>query len=262
MRTTILLLAALLSLPSTLAAQVPQVPRGNTFRPDLDRVRRHYDVGWGMMRSEDWAGTANEFQQVIDIDPKFANAYYSLGRAEMGQRHFPKAIEAYLKCREVYVTSSGETYSNQLNGTRRLEDQVLETQMAIQQAQALSAAKSNSQSQSLYLKELQTNKASLEQARDRNQNLVVDTSVPFYVPMALGAAYQKSGKFEDAEREYKAAIEANSGSGESHSNLAVLYMMTGRLEDANRELTLAEKTGFKVNSQLKQDLEARRKGKS
>lgn len=261
MRTTVLVVVSMLALPPALVAQVPQVPRGNAVNPDVERANRHYALGWGLIRSEDWAGAVKEFQQVIDIDPKFALAYYSLGRAEMGLRHFPKAIEAYTKCRELYAASGGESITSQLNGTRRLDDQIREQEMALQQAQQTSGPKSQNQSSQLYLRELQGKINQLKQARDRNQNLVVDTAVPFFVPMALGAAYFRSGRFEDAEREYKAAIEANSASGETHNNLAVLYMTTGRLEEAASEVRLAEKTGFKVNPQFKQDLEAKRKGK-
>jgi superkiller protein 3 len=261
MRTTILVLAALLALPPALSAQVPQVPR-SSVNPDVERANRHYALGWGLIRSEDWAGAVKEFQQVIDIDPKFALAYYSLGRAEMGLRHLSKAIEAYTKCRELYVGGGGESVTNQANGTRRLDDQIREQEMALQQAQQASGPKSQNQSSVLYVRELQGKINELKQARDRNQNLVVDTAVPFFVPLALGAAYFRSGKLEDAEREYKTAIEANSASGETHNNLAVLYMTTGRLEEATSEVRLAERTGFKVNPQFKQDLEAKRKGKS
>jgi hypothetical protein len=36
-------------------------------------------------------------------------------------------------------------------------------------------------------------------------------------------------------------------------------MTTGRIAEATSEVALAEKTGFKVNPQLKQELEQRRK---
>jgi tetratricopeptide (TPR) repeat protein len=261
MRTTLFALVAMLALPPALAAQVPQVPRGNAFNPDVERANRHYAAGWGLMRSEDWAGAVREFHQVIDIDPKFALAYYSLGRAEMGLRHFSKAIEAYTKCREVYVAGGGESFTNQLNRTRYLEDRLLEERTALQQAQQAGGVKQASASQQLYIAELNNKIKELEHQRDSSQNLVIDTSVPYFVPMALGAAYFRSGKIEDAEREYKAAIEANSNSGETHNNLAVLYMTTGRLEEATREVTLAEKTGFKVNPQFKKELDDRRRGK-
>ena len=261
MRTRLLVLVTMLALAPALAAQVPQVPRGNGFNPDVARANRHYAAGWSSMRSEDWAGAVKEFKQVIDIDPKFALAYYSLGRAEMALRHYSNAIEAYTKCRERYVAAGGESFTNQLNGTRYLEDRILEQQMALDQAQQTGAAKQASSSQQLYVQELKNRIKQLEQARDRNQNVAMDATVPYFVPMALGAAYFRSGKLEDAEREYKVAIEANANSGETHSNLAVLYMTTSRFEEATNELRLAEKTGFKVNPQLKQELEDKRRGK-
>ena len=104
-----LALASFMSLAPALAAQVSQVPRSNALSPEMERLKRHYDAGWSAMRSEDWAGAVKEFQQVIDIDPSFANAYYSLGRAHMGLRNFPKAIDAYTKCRRLYVTNSGQS---------------------------------------------------------------------------------------------------------------------------------------------------------
>jgi tetratricopeptide (TPR) repeat protein len=177
----------------------------------------------------------------------------------MGLRNFSKAIEAYTKCREIYAAGSGQAFANQLNGTRYLEDRILEQRMALAQAQQAGPVKQGTGAQQLYVSELTNNLRDLEQRRDRSQNLDIDTSVPYFVPLALGAAYQRSGRLEDAEREYKAAIDANSASGESHNNLAVLYMTTGRIAEATSEVALAEKTGFKVNPQLKQELEQRRK---
>jgi Flp pilus assembly protein TadD len=82
---------------------------------------------------------------------------------------------------------------------------------------------------------------------------------PYFVPMALGAAYFRAGQFADAEREYNAAIQTNPGSGETHNNLAVLYLMTDRIAQAEKEVAKAEETGFKVNPGLKDDIR-RKKG--
>lgn len=79
-------------------------------------------------------------------------------------------------------------------------------------------------------------------------------TVPYFVPLAIGAAYSRSGKLADAEREYKAAIEVDSSAGEAHNNLAVVYLMTGRAEAAAQEVVLAEKGHFRVNPQLKEDV--------
>jgi tetratricopeptide (TPR) repeat protein len=262
MRIICLVLITMLALPFTLPAQVPVPKMPKSATAEAQQANRHYALGWRAMHSENWAEAAKEFQQAIDSDPKFNLAYYALGRAEMGLRNFPKAIAAYIKCRNLYVTSSGERFTNQLEATRRLDDRILETQTALTEANnQSSSAKGGTQSASLMRQELQRQLDQLQQARDRNINYTVDVTVPYFVPMALGAAFFRNGQFADAEREYKAAIDTNPDSGETHNNLAVLYLLTGRLDDSTREIALAEKSGFRVNPQFKQDLEAKRKGK-
>ena len=255
MRGIILALFAILGAPCALSAQQPRAPSA-----EAQRAYRHYAQGWAAMRAEAWAEAVQEFHEAIDNDPKFTLAYYSLGRAEMGGRNFPKAIAAYTKCRDLYVSSGGERYTSQLEATRRITDRILEYRMALTQATQNTSPKASTQSQSLYIRELETQIMRLEQARDRNLNLTLDASVPYFVPMALGAAYFRSGQFADAEREYKAALDANPHSGETHSNLAVLYLTTDRLDQAARAIKLAEDTGFKVNPNLKDDIRRRKPG--
>ena len=158
------------------------------------------------------------------------------------------------------LSAGGARFSNQLDNKRRLEDRILEYQTAIQQAQQGPTGKG--QSQQMYTRQLQTTLMNLQQARDRTDSVQIDIGIRYFVPLALGAAYFRSGQFPDAEREYKTAIEANPGSGETHSNLAVLYLTTDRLDQAAREIRLAEDTGFKVNSNLKEDILKRRKAGS
>ena len=226
---------------------------------NVARATRLYQIGWELMHSEAWAEAAKKFQQSIDIDPKFALAYYALGRAETASRNFVKAIDAYTTCRELYVASGGEHFNSQLEATKRLDDRILETKIAIDQAAQVASAKAATQSQSLMVRELQNQLDRLTQAKDRNVNISLDATVPYFVPLALGAAYFRSGKLADAEREDKAAIDANPKSGEAHNNLAVLYMVTGRLDAASQEVALAEKSGFKVNADLKAEIAERRR---
>jgi tetratricopeptide (TPR) repeat protein len=235
-----------------------QVPKSSS--PQAQIANQHYKKGWEAMRSEDWTQAEREFQQAIVSDPEFTLAYYSLGRAHMAQHRFQEAIAAYLKCRALYVTSSGERYTDQVAGTRRLEDKILEYRTALNEATQSSGTKSQTQSQNLLVRELQAQLGRLEQARDRNLNLTVDLSVPYFVPMSLGAAYFRSGRFPEAEHEYQTALEANPASGETHNNLAVLYLVTERFDEADRQIKLAEKSGFKVNPTLKEDVARRRNG--
>lgn len=228
-------------------------------RVDTVRATRLYKVGWESMHHEAWAAAAKAFQQSIDIDPKFALAYYSLGRAEMALRNFPKAIAAYTTCRELYVASGGEHFNSQLEATKRLDDRILEMRIAIDQAEQVPTSKAGTQSQNLRVRELRIELDRLTQAKDRNITISLDATVPYFLPLALGAAYSRSGKLVDAEREYKAAIELDSSAGEAHNNLAVVYLATGRIEAAAQEVALAEKGRFRVNPDLKAEIAERRK---
>ena len=78
---------------------------------------------------------------------------------------------------------------------------------------------------------------------------------PAWISLALGSAYFRNGAMADAEREYREALKADAKIGEAHNNLAVVCLLTGRYEEAGMEINAAEGAGFKVNPQLKRDLE-------
>lgn len=258
MRQTALLVLFVLGVSSTSTAQVA-APKGASL--EAKNANDHYKRGWEAMRKEAWDAAVNEFQTAIESDQRFALAYYSLGRAQMGRHDFPKAIAAYTSCRDLYLHVGGEQFTNQLDAKRRIEDRMLEYQTAIQQAQQSSAGKPQ-QSQQLYVRQLQETLNTLQQAKDRSEVGPIDVSVPYFVPMALGAAYFRSGQFEAAEREYLTAIRDNPASGETHNNLAVLYLTTNRIPEAEAEVKAAEKAGYHVNENLKSDILQKRRGGS
>ena len=255
MRTVLLGLAFSVSLSGTLTAQ-------STSSASLgaQRANQHYSQGWSQIRAEAWDAAVREFQEAIDNDPKFALAYYSLGRAHMGRRDFAQAIAAYTRCREMFANGGSEQFANQMEQRQRLTDRILQYQTALNDARARSSAAPTSQSQNLYIRDLQFRITQMEQARDRHGSFTLDVSVPYFVPMALGAAYQRSGQFANAEREYKEALAANAQSGETHNNLAVLYLTTGRYDEAESEVRAAEKVGFRVNENLKGDIRKKKAG--
>jgi Flp pilus assembly protein TadD len=255
MRTTLLGLAFSLSLSGALAAQGAGAPS-----LEAQRANQHYSQGWSQIRAEEWDAAIREFQQAISNDPRFALAYYSLGRAYMGRRDFAQAIAAYTRSRDIFANGGSEQFTNQMEQRQRLTDRILQHQTALNDAKARSSANPNSQSQNLYIRDLQFRITQLEQARDRNASFSLDVSVPYFVPMALGAAYYRSGQFADAEREYKEALAANAASGETHNNLAVLYLTTGRYDEAESEVRAAEKVGFRVNENLKGDIRKKKTG--
>jgi len=252
MRTAIVTVGAALAIAA--AAQMPK-----TASPAAEEANRYYAQGWSAIRAQQWDIAKSSFERAIESDPRFALAYYSLGRAEMGLRDYDAAIAAYVKCREAYLNTGSQQFRSEIEYRQYLTDRILEYRAALAQAQTQTATtKSNTQSQSLYIRDLQTQIQRLQDARDRSVGVKTDIAVPYYVPMALGAAYQRAGRLGEAEREYRAALEANAGSGETHNNLAVLYFTMGRYDEADAEVKAAEKTGFKVAEELKGDIRQRK----
>jgi tetratricopeptide (TPR) repeat protein len=252
MRTAVLAVVAAFAFSAAAAAQ-SKVPKSSTL--DAKEANRHYQQGWDAIHTEHWSEAVAEFEQTIKFDPDFNEAYYSLGRAHMGEREFTKAIAAYLKCQELYRDEGGKHFNDELELKRHLEDRILEVQTALNQMRTTGTQ--GTQTQQLRIRELQAKLTELKQAHDRSENVSMDTSVPFYVSMSLGAAYFRNNQLAEAEREYKAALDANSSSGETHNNLAVLYLITDRAELAQNEIKAAEQTGYKVNPGLKDDVDKR-----
>lgn len=207
------------------------------------------------MRVEAWPEAAKSFQQAIDVDSQFEDAYYSLGRANMNMKKFVEAIAAYTRARDLYRAQAGRQFTNQQEAQRYRQDRLTEIDEVIRQIQS---GPQNLQMQER-LRQVQEQRRQVQQYFQRGVNISIENSVPAFVSLALGSAYFRSGKFAEAEHEYKAAIAADPKAGEAHNNLAVVYLETGRLEEAERSVAAAERAGYKVHPQLKQDIKDRRK---
>jgi tetratricopeptide (TPR) repeat protein len=226
---------------------------GQRISSESNSAVAQYRIGWQMMNMEAWEDAARAFQNAIEMNPKWADAYYSLGRARMAQRRYVDAITAYSTCRELIVARGGAQFSSQLDANRFRQDRMLEYREEIRAMQQ--GPQSQTQRGQQTIRKLQDELRFLEDNNLRNTaNLTIDSSVPFYVSLALGSAYFRAERFVDAEREYKAAIDDNPNSGEAHQNLAVLYLMTGRPTQAEQSVQSAERAGFRVPSGLKEDI--------
>jgi len=82
----------------------------------------------------------------------------------------------------------------------------------------------------------------------------VRPAMPAEFPLALGSAYFRQQKLQEAKAEYEEATRLNPKLGAAHNNLAVIYLLTGLPAEAETELSRAEKTGFAVNPRLKEDI--------
>jgi tetratricopeptide (TPR) repeat protein len=235
------------------AAPSPAAVGGDNRRQAL----QHYRAGEAALSSEHYDEAVAEFRQAISLDPLLVMAHYGLGQAHMALKDYPAAVRAYLNCRKAFEDDLASRYQSEMEWGRRLDDQIraLEDQIAI-----LSSGRPSSGSQrplsSVNVTNLQQQIDTLRARRKVGASAPLKT--PPWISVALGSAYFRSNDMAGAEREYKAALDADPKVGEAHSNLAVIQMLTGRLDEAEQELKLAEKAGFNVNPALKKDLKKRK----
>ena len=237
MRQILALALAALTIAGTAAPQVT---------PERERARTHNRHGWELMTAESWERAASAFQQAVDIDNTFEDAYYGLGRAQIALRQYVAAIATLTTCRKLYIAQAGRHFTGQQEAQRYRQDRIVEIDEQIRQVQTMPPT-SQQQNQ---LRQLNNQRRDIQNAIARGSSMTIDATVPPWVSLSLGSAYFRAARLEDAEREFKAAIASDSRFGEAHSNLAVVYLETERFKEALTAINAAKKMGFKVNPEL------------
>jgi tetratricopeptide (TPR) repeat protein len=250
MRSLVVICAAFVSV--AVSASASQVVLGQATA-DRDRVEalRHYRLGQDSLRSEHYDDAEKEFQAASKVDPTLELAPYGLGQVYMATKRFRPAIVAYEKCRDVIHANTVAAVGNEMAYQRRIEDsiQALEDEVRLYQQPGKTgstpAAMANQRTLGMRIQ-------ALKDAKRRTAGAPEPT--PAWISLALGSAYFRSDALPDAEREYRAAIDVDPKLGEAHNNLAVVYLQTGRNAEADAAIKAAEKSGFRVNPQLKEDV--------
>lgn len=242
-----LLACVLVALTADAPAQVP--PRSD---PNAERALNEYRHGWQLMKSEQFEEAAGAFRHALELNPRLNLAHYGLGRALMAVHRYAEAVKSYTACRDNHLAEAGRRFANQVDANRVRQDRIMELQVLQRQV-----ATGPQNTRTLDMQRQVANAIRLTQdAADRGMNLNIEASVPAFLSVALGSAYFRSERMADAEREYKAALTADPKAGEAHNNLAVIYLMTDRAQLAMDSIKAAEKSGFRVNPDLKQQVEA------
>jgi len=216
-------------------------------REHLDAMR-HLRLGQENMHHEQWDKAEAEFQAAIKLEPTLEMAHYGLGQVYMATKRYPDAVRAYLACRDAFVSNTSRRATNDAEAQRALDDQIrsLEDEKTLLVSGRVTAMTSGGPI------DLDRRISDLKARRYHESKAMPDT--PAWISIALGSAYFRSGSMSKAEREYLEALKADPKLGEAHNNLAVVYMLTQRYAEANAEVKAAEKSGFRVNPQLKEDL--------
>lgn len=256
-RRVVLSIAFVLSTLLSPAALLAQQPLSTA---DAHRANQHYLNGWDFLRVEAFEDAVQEFRKVIEIDNRYAHAYYGLGKAHMGLKQYVQAVQAYERCRSLYEQATSDRTNAQYEANDQRREQILKLRDVLRSYQQMPANQQASSRIALAMTELQEQIRQLESANQRGVLVDPAMRIPAFVSLALGSAYFRNNRMEDAERLYREAINAKPDYGEAHNNLAVICMLSGRLDDAEKHVKLAEKGKFKVHPQLKDEIKARKKG--
>jgi tetratricopeptide (TPR) repeat protein len=201
-----------------------------------------YRTGQEYMSAERFDQAAEAFAKSVEKDPLLSVAHYQLGQAHMNLRRYASAIQAYKGSIDALTELHALEQSSKFEVDRRREDEIRELRVEIEQVKNLSPLKRTVLDQRLH---------DLEQQRASYSG---PFRAPAFVLLALGSAYFRNGDLQAAELEWRAATDADPKYGEAHNNLAVVYMMTMRKKEAEGAVKAAEKAGFRVNPQLKEEI--------
>lgn len=207
---------------------------------------RHYRAGVESMRSEAWDAAADEFRAAIAADPNMALAHYNLGQCRMAQKRYVEAVAAYRNAKEAFTRTAQLSDQDREARERQIQDEIRGLRDNLDQ---LHMVKDGSAERRTV--EIETRIHMLESMRMKNGRA---PEIPAEFPLALGSAYFRQQKLDEARTEYREATRLNPNLGAAHNNLAVIELLTGHPREAQTELDLARKSGFRTNPQLESDI--------
>ncbi len=207
-----------------------------------------FRAGQELLSAEQFEKAIDAFSRAVAKDRLMSIAHYGIGQANMNLHRYASAARAYKDCIEAMRTLHGLEQTSKFEVDRQREDEIRELKVVLNQSMRGTPSPTRLQYEQR-LRDLELQRRSAGDV----------FTPPAQVLLALGSAYFRNGEVESAEANWKAAVDVNPKYGEAHNNLAVIYMQTGRLTEAARELKLAEKNGFRVNPQFKNDLRDRLK---
>ena len=219
--------------------------------PDPQAQREAQELhraGLKFLAAEQFDRAVDAFSSAIAKDSLLSGAYYGMGQAYMNLQRFSDAAKAYAGCIEASRALHTMQQTNQFDVDKRREEEIRALRTILNDLRGIREPTRLQMEQ--HLRDLENQRRTIGGA----------FRPPAEVLLALGSAHFKNGERDAAEGEWKAAADANPKLGEAHNNLAVIYMQTGRLEEAEQSLKQAEKAGFRVNPQFKEDLKKKKSG--
>jgi protein O-GlcNAc transferase len=220
------------------------------------QAERLVKEGDKLLGSERYEQALQVYRKAIELDPAMMMAHYGAGQAQMALKRYPEAITSFRDARDAFNVKAAQNLERRFDNERVRQEriQVLRDRIRQNQEMVVEPGSSQERTRELAIQQSESQIALLQRAEGEVGGAT--PPLPPGLSLALGSAYFRSGKLEDAEREYRVAIEAQPTLGEPRNNLAVVLFLTGRAAEALEQVTAAERSGFKVASGLKTDIEA------
>jgi tetratricopeptide (TPR) repeat protein len=224
-------------------------------KPETLQAQARLKDGQKLMASERFEQAAEAFRDAIRLDPLLTMAHYGLGQAHMALKQYPSAVIAFRGARESFHNRVAESVTRSMENDVAREDRIrsLRDRIRENQERPINPSSAEGRLQQQRIQQWEVEISMLQRPRGLGAKT---PDVPPGISLALGSAYFRSGQLQDAEREYRAALDADGKLGEPRNNLAVVLLLTGRPAEAKEQLAIAEKNGFKVSAGLRGDIEA------
>jgi tetratricopeptide (TPR) repeat protein len=235
-----------------------------------EQAEHLYESARDLLVAEKWAAAAAQLEEAVQLDATHALAHYGLGQALLGLKRAPEALAAFLDSRAAYrcILSSPEARASlermRVEEESSLRDAILRLErehferfgIKWQEVNRLPSPTDGMLETARRLHAMESRLVELREARGRLP------AEPPELAFALGNAYFLTGAPAEAEREFRAALNARPDWGDVHLNLAVVFLATGRLDEAEAEAKRAEDAGVPIHPRLREEIETRRDARS
>ena len=234
------LFASALMFVTVSAAQIPQANQNQR------EAYQNYQRGQEFLSAEQYDRAVEAFQSATKLDPNFTDAYYGLGKAYTGLQRYASAIQAYEAC----IDAARRIYSNRERDRAGTDQQITDQIRALRET-IIAIRRQKTGNVETQVLQVESRMRELERSKS---SLSGPFEPPAEVLLSLGSAHFRNGNADSAQQRWEEAVKVNSKLGEAWNNLAVVYMRAGRKTDAEAAVKNAEKSGFRVNPRLKDDI--------
>lgn len=213
-------------------------------------ARTHYEKGMKRIARGDEAGGEQEILRAVEAFPDLPEAHIQLGNLSMKRKNFLEALERYDRARQAFVNLHGMSRERTIERRRRLQESIDLLQERIDD---LRRSQAPGDQRLVDQETLRLDKLRQELLKTQPE----DTDpVPPEVFFLLGTARMNLERFDEAIRDFEAALSRRSAYGEAHNNLAVIYLYRKDYPRAWKHVHAAELAGVRVNPQFRAELSA------